>query len=117
MIVHAIQELKPGMVLAKSVYDFHEVLLLKAGTALTSQNIRLLKSWGVAKVQITGEEHHSSDKKDTQHEKRIQETVEKYLLAKFEGVLDDPVMQVIMEAAGALITQRYTNRAQENETD
>jgi hypothetical protein len=117
MIAHTLDEIKPGMHLAEPVYDFHEVLLLKAGTKLTSQSIRLLRSWGISKVWISGKAIPPPAKRDAQREKRIHELVAKYLQAKFDGVLDDPVMVTIMEAASALITERYLKRAQENETD
>jgi hypothetical protein len=117
MIAHNLAELKPGMVLAKSVFDFHDVLLLKAGTELSAQNLRLLRAWGITKVWITGEGTPPPAKRDARREKRIQETVTKYLQAKFEGVLDDPIMVAIMQAASQLITERYLNHAQENETD
>jgi len=117
MIAHNLSELKPGMVLAKSVYDFHDVLLLKAGTELSPQNLRLLKAWGINKVWVAGEGTPPPIKRDARREKRIQETVEKYLQAKFEGVLDDPIMVTIMQAASQLITERYLNNVQENETD
>lgn len=118
MIAYNASELKPGMALAKPVYDFHDVLLLKAGIELSSQNIRLLKSWGINKVWISGQKvQPGADKHDAPREKRIQETVNMYLQAKFEGVLHDPIMVTIMQAASQLITERYIKHAQENEID
>jgi len=118
MITHNTSELKPGMALAKSVYDFHDVLLLKAGIELSSQNIRLLKSWGISEVWISGQGvPPAANKHAAPQEKRIQETVTRYLQAKFEGVLDDPIMVTIMQAASQLITERYINHTQENEID
>jgi len=117
MIAHNTADLKPGMALAQAVYDFHDVLLLKAGTELSLQNIRLLKSWGVNKVWIAGDEAAVPGAKDDQQAQRIRETVDQYLQAKFEDVRDDPIMAEIMRAAGHLITLRYLNRSEENETD
>jgi hypothetical protein len=113
----SISELKPGMALAKSVYDFHDVLLLKAGVALTEQNIRLLKSWGISKVWVGGDVASQPVKRDPQREKLIQATIDRYLQDKFAEVLEDPIMVDIMNAAGQLITDRYLRRAPENETD
>ena len=85
MIAQALSEIVPGMTLAKAVYDFHDVLLLNAGTELTPQTIRLLKSWGIHKVWVDGHTPAQKPEKDVQQEKRIQETVGKYLQAKFDG--------------------------------
>ena len=117
MIAHSLSEIKPGMTLAKSVSDFHDVLLLKAGTELTPKTIRLLKSWGINRVWVAGQEAPQNEARDEQHENQIRETVNKYLQAKFDGVLDDPIMATIMESAGALITRRYIDRTEKNEID
>ena len=117
MLAHSLSEIKPGMTLAKSVYDFHDVLLLKAGTELTPKTMRLLKSWGINRVWVSGQEAQQNATRDERQAKRIQETVANYLQSKFDGVLDDPIMVTIMEAAGSLITNRYLNRTEENEID
>jgi hypothetical protein len=117
MIEYSLSEIKPGMTLSKPVYDFHDVLLLKAGTELTPKTMHLLKSWGINRVWVAGQDDRQTAARDVQQEVRIQETVTKYLQAKFDGVLDDPIMVTIMETAGALITRRYLNRAEENEIE
>ena len=50
MIRIAPEKLKAGMILAKTVYNHQELMLLEAGTKLKEKNIRMFKSWGVPAV-------------------------------------------------------------------
>jgi len=57
----SLDRLKPGMVLAEAAYNFQGVLLLSAGSILTNDSIRILKSWGVGKVTVEGRVKKVSD--------------------------------------------------------
>ncbi len=103
--------LAPGMVTAKPVHDSRNVLLLKEGTELTQRNIRMIKSWGVAKVCVEGESE-DNDIIDVEKEKTIKEAVEKELKKKFTLVLKDPVMAEIMRVACILMEKRMLNEKQ-----
>jgi hypothetical protein len=98
MLNLAIQDLKPGMVLARPVRNLQGVLLLEAGARITKKNIRIFKSWGVNEVVIQG---RRSDARRSSAEAAIadQETIVKQLKDKFSDVLDDPVMVAIYNAA------------------
>ncbi len=98
MLNLAIEDLKPGMILARPVRNLQGVLLLEAGARITKKNIRIFKSWGVNAVAIQG---RRSDARRSSAESAVadQETVEKQLKDKFSDVLDDPVMVVIYNAA------------------
>ena len=54
MINLNIDDLKPGMILARPVRNHQGVLLLDAGARISKKNIRIFKSWGVLEVSIKG---------------------------------------------------------------
>ena len=102
MITVDLEEYTPGMILAKSVYSRQEVLLLKEGTELTERKVWILKSWGISKVSVEGEEIEDI-KLDKRKESKAMETIKKELKEKFSDVLEDPVMEEIMNVACKLI--------------
>lgn len=94
----AIENLKPGMILARPVRNRQGVMLLEAGARITKKSIRIFKSWGVNEIAIKGARSHSKSL-SVQAETAGRETLEKQLKDKFSDVLDDPVMVVIFNAA------------------
>jgi len=56
----SVDQLKQGMVLSEDVRDIASKLLLSKGQTITSQQIRILKIWGVIEVNVT--ENHGSEK-------------------------------------------------------
>jgi hypothetical protein len=56
-----IKNLTPGMLLGADVRDRSGRLLLKAGTELDDRNIHILRTWGVAEVEIAGTDAKVSD--------------------------------------------------------
>ena len=109
-----IEDLKPGMILARPVRNHQGVLLLEAGVRLTKKNIRIFKSWGVPEVAIKGETGDSEDSTEVS-EIRVMETVETQLKEKFTDVLDDPVMVEIYNAASKLLMREYQSDESDNE--
>ena len=104
MLNLAVEDLKPGMILARPVRNLQGVLLLEAGTRITQKNIRIFKSWGVNEVTIRGQRAHSRSP-SAEIGQADPETVEKRLKEKFSDVLDDPVMVVIYNAAKNQLTR------------
>ncbi|MCP4371124.1 MAG: hypothetical protein GY797_23870 [Deltaproteobacteria bacterium] len=98
MITVDLEEYTPGMILAESVYSGQDVLLLKEGTELTEKKVWILKSWGISKVSVEGEEIEDI-KSDKRKESKAMETIKEELKEKFSDVLEDPVMEEIMNAA------------------
>ena len=98
MLNLAIEDLKPGMILARPVRNLQGVLLLEAGARITKKNIRIFKSWGVNEVVIQGRRSHAR-RLSAEAAIADQETIVKQLKDKFSDVLDDPVMVVIYNAA------------------
>ena len=102
MITVDLEEYKPGMILAESVYSRQDVLLLKEGTELTERKVWILKSWGISKVSVEGEQDEDINS-DKIKESKAMETINKELKEKFSDVLEDPVMEEIMNVACKLI--------------
>jgi len=114
MIKCNLNELKQGMILAKEVCNFQNVLLLKKGSELKRENIRILKCWGIAHVYIEGEdkEHHEAYlENDYEIKKRA-----KKISDKFSGVLDNKIMVEILRIAEKQAVKRYLKKkTQQNE--
>ena len=115
MIPLKIDALKPGMVLARTVYNQQDQLLLEKGTALTPKRIWMLKTWGVDQVSVKG-----SGKKDDSSVYEVEfetlENIQRELQAKFADVSEDPVMQEIMKAAGRQLQKNLTGPDKQDET-
>ena len=115
MIQLAIDALKPGMVVARSVYNQQGLLLLERGTALTKKRIWMLKTWGIEQIGVKGR-----SQKDTASVSEVEfetrESIERQLHAKFADVIDEPVMQAIMKAAGRQLQKRLTDPDKQNES-
>jgi len=114
MINLNIDDIKPGMILARPVRNPQGVLLLEAGARISKKNIRIFKSWGVLEAAIKGKmsqaEGHIADT-----EFRVKESIEQQLKEKFSDVLDDPVMAAIFNAAGKQLMRDIQNDRSENE--
>ncbi len=86
----------PGMILAEPVTNHHNRLLLEAGRRLTERHLRVFKAWGVAILAVRG---GGGDEGVERHE-APPAAIDERLQARFAGLLEDPVMAEIMEAAG-----------------
>ena len=114
MIRLKVDELKPGMILARSVYNQQDLLLLEKDSSLTKKRIWMIKTWGIDQVSIKGKPIEDN-RTDFEVELASKETIEKELKAKFADVLEDPVMQEIMKAAGRQLQKRLSDPKKENE--
>ena len=115
MIQLKIDSLKPGMVLARSVCNQQDLLLLEKGTALTKKRIWMLKTWGIDQVSIKG--HGQKDEAASgEVEVETHASIEKELQAKFDDVLDDPIMAEIMQAAARQLQKDLTHPDKQDET-
>lgn len=104
MMLCAVEDLKPGMVLAKAVYNHQELLLLESGVKIKEKNIRMFKSWGVSTVWVRGESLDDADG-DLGFEDQARQAIEVTLKEKFADVLDDPIMLEIMRAASNVLSR------------
>jgi len=115
-VIHLkIDAVKPGMVLARSVYNQQDLLLLEKGTALTKKRIWMLKTWGIDRVSLKGR-GQNDEPSVYEVEFETRESIERELQAKFADVIDDPVMQEIMKAAGRQLQKSLTDPDKQNET-
>ena len=112
MIARAVDELKPGMILAKSVYNLQDLLLLEAGAKITEKNIRMVKSWVVTAVWVKGDSSDDNSK-DMGSDAESREELEIELKEKFADVLDNPVMLEIMRAARNVLSKHLNEKDEE----
>jgi hypothetical protein len=106
MLVLNSDELKPGMILAKPVRNFQEVLLLNEGTELSKKNIRMLKSWGVVEIRVEGGDDEDEGR-DVELNGKLKESIERELKEKFSEVLEDEIMVEIMRVAAGQLEKRF----------
>ena len=114
MIRLEIHELKPGMVLSRSVYNQQDLPLLEKGCSLTKKRIWMLKTWGIDQVYIKGKPEKDG-KTVCEDESDSKKSIEAELKARFADVIDDPVMEEIMKAAGRQMQKNLHNPGKENE--
>ena len=109
-------ELSPGMVLAKSVYNYQDVLLLNEGIELSEKSIWILRSWGVTNVWVEGDIEMAPGS-DVEPEDQGKEIIEKQLKEKFSEVLGDQVMVEIMRVARKHLEKRLLVDAEQEESN
>ena len=115
MIYLKIAKLKPGMTLAEPVHSPQGVLLSKKGAELTEKDIWVLKSWGVTKAWVDGEDIDGKNR-DVKRENEARTSIENELKEKFSDVLDDPVMMEIMRVASRELLEKFFDKEDQNET-
>ena len=101
------------MILAESVYNQQELLLLEKDTALTKKRIWILKTWGINRVYVKGKPKEDG-RTAVEIERENRESIEKELKAKFEDVIDNPVMKEIMKAAQRQLLKKLNDQDAEN---
>lgn len=57
MKVVKVDEVKPGMILAKNAVDLRGRVLLVSGKGLTDKHIRIFQTWGVTEVTIQDDDN------------------------------------------------------------
>lgn len=102
-----LEEVKPGMTLAKAVHTHPERPLLEAGRRLTEKHLRIFKSWGVATVEV---KESAAGEGASLAAAAPAEPPDDRLREKFSNVLGDPVMREIMEAAARQTADRERRR-------
>lgn len=51
-----VSKLKPGIEVARAVVNLNKTVLLPAGTTLTAEHLRALKTWGIDAIHVLGAE-------------------------------------------------------------
>jgi hypothetical protein len=103
-----LDDVKPGMTLAQPVYTHQDRLLLEAGRRISEKHRRIFKSWGVAAVAVKGSA--AGDGSTSMGADVPPGVPDDAFRARFAGVLDDPVMVAIMEAAARHLAGRGRKR-------
>ena len=116
MICLKIDEVKFGMILAESVYNQQDLLLLEQGVSLTKKRIWMLKTWGVDEVCVKGKPRGDAKNAETA-EMAAKEAIENELKDKFADVADDPVMLEIMKVANRQLQKSLNNQSEGNESN
>ena len=104
-----LDDVKPGMTLAQPVYTHQDRLLLEAGRRVSEKHLRIFKSWGVATVAVKGSaagDGSASIGADVS----AAGVADDAFRARFAGLLEDPVMVAIMEAAARHLAGRDRKR-------
>ena len=92
------------MILAKTVYNHQELMLLEAGTKLKEKNIRMFKSWGVPAVWVKGDSPGNTGRNKAPKDQSAA-SIEAELNQKFAEVVADPVMAAIKQAACRVLSK------------
>jgi hypothetical protein len=113
MTTLAIDELKPGMVVAEAVRNHQDQLLLDAGRKVTAKNIRVFKSWGIRRVAVRSAALGANGIQGSTAT-APPATLDESLRARFADVLHDPLMMDIMQAAGRQLANRQPRKKARN---
>ena len=116
MVLLSLEDLKPGMVVAKSVFNHQGTVLLGKGARLSEKSIWILRSWGVSQIWIkkVGKEPDSKEKPG--NEGRILGP-ELELRKKLSQETEDEVMYEILRAASYQIKKRKNKEKNEVSED
>ncbi len=104
-----IVDAQPEMILARDIVNDQQMLLLKKGAALNDKNIKMLKSWGVAVVEIESASESESNlisSKDSMDSDDIAKRIEE----RFGPLGEDEVMREILWVATDIIVNRFHQR-------
>jgi len=98
-----LREAQMGMVLAADVLNAQQMLLLGKGACLSSQNLRMLKSWGIERlyVEFPGDDDPGSAK--------VPETVidlEREIRSRFIGPAESTIVSELCRVAADILHER-----------
>lgn len=99
MRVLKIEDVTPGMKLARSVFDGAGNLLLPEGMALTGEALERLRARKVTSLTVEGEGPSSAGVASPEDRNKAQEKIEAELAALFAGLPPHPVMDAVRAAA------------------
>jgi len=109
MISLELENVRPGMILAKPLYNFQGELLVREGITLTAKQIWILKSWGVRPVWIEGDSEET-ERKEMAPEVEARDAGGHVLTEKSSEPPDLEVMVEIMRVANKRLQQRRVRR-------
>ena len=92
-------DLLPGMVAARDVKDRSGRLLLREGCELTERSMKVLRSWGIATVEV--QEDESTRAKGTDESAKPRRQLDPVLVAKAREEVDTRFVHVEMNHPAA----------------
>ena len=104
-----LDDVKPGMTLAQTVYTHQDRLLLEAGRRISEKHLHIFKSWGIVAVAVKGSAAADGSTSMGAGVPALG-VPDDALRDRFAGLLDDPVMVAIMEAAARHLAGRNRKR-------
>ena len=97
----SVENLKPGMVVAADVVNLNQTVLLKSGSLLGPQELRMLKMWGIVSVNIVSKtEQEASLGSEVSLPAEVLREAEAQVSHRFKHVtLDSPAVQLVRQLA------------------
>lgn len=109
MTILNIDDVKPGMILTEPVRSHQEQLLLEAGRRVTEKSLRIFKSWGIRRVAVRSGPGRDGPEGDA-GPAAPPAAIDEGLRARFADVVDEPLMNAIMQAAGRQLAARQPQK-------
>ncbi|MFZ7125423.1 MAG: hypothetical protein ACOWWM_04620 [Desulfobacterales bacterium] len=104
-----IDQIQPGMVLSDPVVNREGTLLLGKGSRVSTDAIRLMKSWGIFTIAI--EDGVAADAETTHPERdAVQNTIAEGLDRRFPDMPPHPLADEIKRVAARILTRRQPTR-------
>ena len=100
-----LKEVQVDMILAADVDNAQQMLLLRKGTCLTAQNLRMLKSWGIDRLYV---ELPTNDDADSAQTPENLIDLEQQILSRFTGPVENPIVSEICRVAAEIIHERMS---------
>ena len=97
------KEAQVDMILAADVHHAQQMVLLKKGTCLTAQNLRMLKSWGIDRFYV---ELPANDDAGSAQTLENLIDLEQQILSRFTGPVENPIILEICRVAAEIIHDR-----------
>jgi len=106
MKVIALEQADPGMELANDI-EFNGKVVLTAGAHLTEKHLKILKAWGITKLNITTDRAHEDSEQSIPEEElnALKETLD----ARFEkSIAFNPEVAEIRDQILTILIERKT---------
>ncbi len=104
-----IVDAQPEMILARDIVNDQQMLLLRKGAALNDKNIKMLKSWGVAVVEIESASESESNLISAD-DSMDRDDIAKRIEERFGPLGEDEVMREILRVTTDIIVNRFHQR-------
>ncbi len=104
-----LMDAQPEMTLASDLFNDQQMLLLKKGVGLNPKNIKMLKSWGIAFIEIESERSVPAEQTESDrmgHRSAVEERMQK----KFGPLDQSDVMCEIRRVATDILMHRFQRR-------